>query len=91
MGHDGGHGHRPGAFRVDVTPEADKTLLLVLRATDGPGWEDPGAVTSKARPPLAVAPPGPGAIACLDVTPAPLLAFLATSMGEARPTPRLPA
>ena len=44
VGHDGGYRHRVGAFRVDETPEAGQTLLLVLRATNGPGWEDPGAV-----------------------------------------------
>ena len=45
MGHDGGYRHRFGAFRVDETPEAGQALYLVLRATDGPGWEDPGAVS----------------------------------------------
>ena len=82
-GHDaGGYRHRFGAFRVDVTPEAGRTLLLVLRATDGPGWEDPGAVyVSGARTPSA-GPPRPGAFASVEVTSAPLLAFLRVSMAR---------
>ena len=51
----GGAAGRPAASgrqnpcrgRVDVTPDGQQALYLVLRATNGPGWEDPGAVSVK--------------------------------------------
>jgi hypothetical protein len=30
--------------QVDVTAAGRQALFLLLRATNGPGWEDPGAV-----------------------------------------------
>ena len=42
--------------RVDVTTEGQQALYPVLRATNGPGWEDPGAVHDRAStPPVASA------------------------------------
>jgi hypothetical protein len=46
MGHDGGD---RGVCRTDVTPEGQQALYQVLRATNGPGREDPGAVYVQAR------------------------------------------
>ena len=61
----GGQGVRRGACRppawlkasvepsrdlgVDVTARSREALHLVLRATNGPGWEDPGAVSVEAN------------------------------------------
>jgi hypothetical protein len=35
---------RPAKRDPDVMPNGRQALYLELRATNGPGWEDPGAV-----------------------------------------------
>jgi hypothetical protein len=71
----------PCRGRVDVTPDGQQALYLVLHATNGPAGRTPGPFTSQARTPR---PPGSaaGASTCLIVTPSALVAFLPSVDGQ---------
>jgi hypothetical protein len=77
-------------WKIRVTPEGRQALHLVLRATNGRGWEYPGPFLSKARTPSAVGPPRLGAFACWHVTSAVSMAFLGLGRWSGDPLPRAP-